>query len=113
MADKQNYKTATLLSAFYVVQVGSLININVQNSAITSGIPYNWVYINSNVIFNNVITKVWFTYIVMYVPSFTEQLSTYTGKYDLYLNSVYASTVGLLPIATNFDAPSIYSDRID
>lgn len=80
------------------------MDLGLESLTVLSGSTQISVKLLSSQAFNNIIPRVWFTLILMYIPSFTEQVSTYTGR------QLYA----LLPTGTtnnisNFLIPATFN----
>ena len=80
------------------------MDVAIESLTVIRGNTYVSVNIISSQAFSNVITRIWFTLIFMHVPSFTEQVSTYTGR-ELY--ALYPS--GTTPNISNFRVPSVFN----
>ena len=72
------------------------MDLSITNGAVTRTLTYNEIKIVSRPGYANVYERIWFTFIIVHMASFAEQLSTYT------LRSNYASTTGITPNVDNF-----------
>lgn len=72
------------------------MDLSISSGAVSRGLSYNNIKIISRPAYANVYERIWFTFIIIHMPSFAEQVSTFT------LRSNYASTTGLTSNVDNF-----------